>query len=86
MEGNYALILIKRADYCALKSLDTGLDVAHVTYSAIITYMSRGLGRSLWRAPHTHVRLRGATLSRAVPGAPDELDHRVLRPMCMCLM
>ena len=32
MEGNYALRLIKRADYCALTSLDTGL-VAHVVYS-----------------------------------------------------
>ena len=83
MEGNYALILIKRADYCALTSLDTGLDVAHVAYC---TCMSRGLGRSLWRAPHTHVRLRGAALSRAGPGAPGELHHRVLRPVCMCLM
>ena len=36
MEGNYALILIKRADYCALTSLDTDLDVAHVAYSAIM--------------------------------------------------
>ena len=32
MEGNYALRLIKRADYWALTSLDTGLDVAHVVY------------------------------------------------------
>ena len=30
MEGNYALRLIKRADYCALTPLDTDLDVAHV--------------------------------------------------------
>ena len=29
--------------------------------------MSRGLGRSLWRAPHTHVPLRGAALLRAGP-------------------
>ena len=45
--------------------------------------MSRGLGRSLWRAPHTHVRLCGAALSRAGPGpgAPGELDHRV--PRCL---
>ena len=45
--------------------------------------MSRGLGRSLWHAPHTHVRLCGATLSRAGPGpgAPGELDHRV--PRCL---
>ena len=47
--------------------------------------MSRGLGRSLWRAPHTHVRLCGAALSRPRagpgPGAPGELDHRV--PRCL---
>ena len=49
------------------------------------TCMSLGLGRSLWRAPHTHVRLCGAALalSRAGPGpgAPGELDHRV--PRCL---
>ena len=39
MEGNYALRLIKRADYCALTSLDTGLDVAHVAYTCSLMYV-----------------------------------------------
>ena len=43
MEGNNALRLIKRADYCALTSLDTGLDVAHVVYSIDIIANGTGL-------------------------------------------
>ena len=39
MEGNYALRLIKRADYCALTSLDTGLDVAHVHVAYSLMYV-----------------------------------------------
>ena len=40
MEGNHALILIKCADYCALTSLDTGLDVAHVVYSLMYIHVA----------------------------------------------
>ena len=40
MEGNYALILIYRANYCTLMSLDTGLDVAHVVYSLMYVHVA----------------------------------------------
>ena len=33
------LRLIKHADYCALTSLDTGLDVAHVAYTCSLMYV-----------------------------------------------
>ena len=86
MEGNYALILIKRADYCALTSLDTGLDVAHVAYSLIracrVVLAGRCGARRILTCACAAPRCRG----RAGPGAPGELHHRVLRPMCMCLM
>ena len=40
MEGNYALRLIKRANYCTLTSLDTGLDNAHVAYSLMYVHVA----------------------------------------------
>ena len=69
MEGNYALRLIKRAEYCVLTSLDTGLDVAHVAYSLMYVHVA-------WSWPVAVAR--GAAPSRGTPG---ELDHRV--PRCL---
>ena len=81
MEGNYALRLIKRANYCALTSLDMGLDVAHVAYSLMYVPVA-------WSWPVAVAR--AATLLRAgpAPGAPGELDQRVPRRLsstsCVC--
>ena len=66
MEGNYALRLIKRADYCALMSLDTGLDVAHVAYTCSLMYV-----HVAWSWPVAVVRAaysRALARRRAVEG------------------
>ena len=85
MEGNYALRLIKRADYCALTSSDTGLDVAHVVYSLMYVHVAWSWPVAVARAAYSRafVRRRVVQLSRAGPGpgAPGELDHRV--PRCL---
>ena len=84
MEGNYALRLIKRADYCALTSLDTGLDVAHVVYSLIYVHVAWSWPVAVARAAYSRALARRCAVEGG-PGAPGELDHRVPRPMCMCL-
>ena len=56
----------------------------HVVYSLMYVHVAWSWPVA-WRAPHTHVRLCCAALSRAGPGpgpgAPGELDHRV--PRCL---
>ena len=81
MEGNYALRLIKRAYYCALTSLDTGLDVAHVAYSLAYVHVAWSWPVAVARAAYTRALARRRAIARAGPGpaprAPGELDHRV---------
>ena len=73
MEGNYALRLIKYADYCALTSLDTGLNIAHVVLMCVHVAWSWSV--AVARAAYSRALAR----RRAVEGgAPGELDHRRL--------
>ena len=66
MEGNYALILIKRVDYCTLTSLDTGLDVAHVAYSLMYVHVPWS-----WPVAVAHTAYSCALAQRhAVEGGP----------------
>ena len=58
MEGNYALKLIKRADYCALTSLDTGLDVAHVAYSLMYVHVAWSWPVAVARAAYSRALVR----------------------------
>ena len=60
MEGNYAFSLIKHTYYCALTSLDTGLDVAHVAYSLMYVHVAWSWPVALACAAYS--RLRGAAL------------------------
>ena len=68
MEGNYALILIKRADYCALTSLDTGLDVAHVAYSLMYVHVAWSWPVAVARAAYSRALAR----RRAVEGGAGD--------------
>ena len=58
MEGNYALRLIKRADYGALTSLDTGLDVAHVAYSLMYVHVAWSWPVAVARAAYSRALVR----------------------------
>ena len=72
MEGNYALRLIKRADYCAFTSLNTGLDVAHVRACRVVLAGHCGARRILtWACAAPRCRRRGRGRG----------DHRV--PRCL---
>ena len=75
MEGNYALILIKRADYCALTSLDTGLDVAHVAYSLMYVHVAWSWPVAVARAAYSRAlaRRRAGGAGRASP--PRTASH-----------
>ena len=66
MEGNYALILIKRGDYCALTSLDTGLDVAHVAYSLMYVHVAWSWPVAVVHAAHSCALAR----RHAIEGGP----------------
>ena len=64
MEGNCALRIIKCANYCALTSLDTGLDVAHVAYSLMYMPVAWSWPVALARAAYSRALVR----HRAVEG------------------
>ena len=89
MEGNYALRLIKRADYCALTSLDTGRDVAHVAYSVVYVHVawSWPVAVAPARPAYAHALARHrATLSRAGPGPGwGRLTTVVCHPLARCV-
>ena len=87
MEGNYALRLLKRADYCALTSLDTGLDVAHVAYSVMYVHVAWSWPVAVARPAYALALARHrVTLSRAGPGPGwGRLTTVVCHPLARCV-
>ena len=63
------LRLIKHADYCALTSLDMGLDVAHVAYSLMYMHVAWSWPVAVARAAYSRALARRRTVEGGARGA-----------------
>ena len=70
------LRLIKRAYYCTLTSLDTGLDVAHVAYSLIYMHVAWSWPVAVARAAYSHVLAQRCAVEGGGGGAGRALPPR----------
>ena len=60
---------ITRADYCALTSLDTGLDVAHVAYSLMYVHVAWSWPVAVARAAYSRALARRRAVEGGAGGA-----------------